>query len=69
MTKPRFDLKAYRESRGWTQSQLAYKLGISRSHIAMMEVGKQGLSTRVIHEIIRKLGVEYEEFYVHEESG
>jgi len=69
MAKPKFDLKALRNKQGLTQGQLACKLGFSRSHIATVETGRQGLSNRMIREIVKTFGVNYNDFYLHEESG
>lgn len=69
MAQPRFDLKAYRKAQGWTQGELASKLGFSRSYIAMIESGRQGLSSNMMYEIIRKLDADYEDFFLHEKES
>ena len=69
MSRPTFDLKAFRRRHDMTQDQLAEKLGFSRSHIATLETQRQSISTRVMYELIRKFNVDYEDFYLHEESG
>lgn len=69
MSRPTFDLKAFRRRHDMTQDQLAEKLGFSRSHIATLETQRQSVSTRVMHELIRNFNVDYEDFYMHEESG
>jgi len=66
MVKVKFDLAALRKQHGLTQSELARKLGFSRSYIAMIEAKKQGFSKRVMHEIIKHFDVDYEDFYFHE---
>ena len=54
MVKPKLDLKALRDRHGLTQAGLACKLGFSRSHIATVEARGTGVSTRMMHEIIKK---------------
>ena len=61
--KPMIDLKKLREERGWRQYQAAEELGFCRSYIAMVENGRQGISTGMMNAIIRVFGVKYEDFY------
>ena len=69
MKKPSYDLKALRNKYSLTQDELACKLGYSRSNIATLETGRQGLSHRMMREIIDNFDVDYEDFYRREESG
>ena len=41
---PDLNMKNFRELRGYTQAQLAEKLGILRNHISAMENGKRAIS-------------------------
>ena len=61
--KPSINLRKLRKSRGWTQAQVAEKLGFARSYISLVENSKQGLSVDMINAIIRVFGVKYEDFY------
>ena len=67
--KPKFDFKKFRSQRNLTQDELAYMLGFSRSHIATIETGRQGVSTGVMHALIETFGIAYEDFYDHKDSG
>jgi len=69
MSKPSFDLKTFRKRYDMTQGEFADKLGFSRSHIATVETNRQGISLRLMYEIIKNFNVAYEDFYLHEESG
>lgn len=51
------NLVAYREGRGWTQTQLADELGIDLSKIARTEVGILKPSVALVELMIEKLGV------------
>ena len=63
MPKPKIDLKKLRKERGWLQEQTANELGFCRSYLALVENGKQGISTDMMSAIIRVFGVRYEDFY------
>ena len=66
MAQPKFDLKAFRQGKGMTQSEFADEIGFSRSYIATVESGKQSISLNLMHVIIRKYGVKYDSFYAYE---
>ena len=66
---PELDLRGIRREYGWTQQDLAKKLGFSRAYIATIESGRQGISANMMYKIIRKLGLKYEDFFKCEETG
>ena len=66
MQSPVIDLKKIRAERNWTQQELADKLGFSRSYVATLEIGRQGISINMLHQIIRKLDIKYEDLYKRE---
>ena len=56
-------LKALRETRGWTQSELAKRAGLKKSHIAVMETRKkQNPSHKTICNLSRAFGYSDKEF-------
>ena len=59
---PKIDLKKIRRDNDWTQEELAKKLGIARSYVAMIEK-TQRVSVNIMRKMIQKLGVTYEDFY------
>ena len=69
MQKPKIDLKTLRERRGWLQGKAADELGFSRSYLGMVESGRQGISVKMMHAIIRVFGVEYEDFYKEDKTS
>jgi len=68
VSSPKFDLKIFRQRHDMTQDELACKLGFSRSYIATIETSRQGISIRMMYEIIRNFDVDYEDFYAHEKN-
>lgn len=54
----RADLKAFRTSKGLTQSAVAEMLGISTSHYACIEQGTHNPSTKVVKVFCRVFGSE-----------
>jgi transcriptional regulator with XRE-family HTH domain len=50
------DIRLGRRQRGWTQADLAEKIGISQSYVSMVERG-QGGSPEIIATILRLLGI------------
>jgi len=63
LSTSKFDLKKIRRENDWTQQEFADKLGVSRSYIATIETGRQDISINVLHSMIQKLGVRYEDIY------
>ena len=51
------NVRRYRKARGWTQAELAEKLGRHQSKIAVIEAAKHDLSTSVIDELADALEV------------
>jgi len=49
-------MRALRESRGWTQAELADQLGVSRRYVVEIEQGKPGLFTQRLFAALRLLG-------------
>ncbi len=52
-------LKKIRTEKGLTQESVYFESGISRSHIAMIEVGKRDISVSAQFKISRALGVRF----------
>jgi transcriptional regulator with XRE-family HTH domain len=48
-----------RVDRGWTQADLAQRLGVSQSYVAKLEGGRN-ISVRKLGELFRKLGLPWE---------
>ena len=63
LPETKIDLKKIREENDWTQQELADVLGCSRSYVATIEVGLQTVSINMLHAIIQKLGLKYEELF------
>ncbi|HHW36777.1 MAG TPA: helix-turn-helix transcriptional regulator [Bacillales bacterium] len=61
-------IKKLRESKGWTQSQLALKSRVSQSAISDIESGKRNPSFNVIKKIANALGVSVTELTDDEEQ-
>jgi|GEM_PF-5189908 len=62
--KPKINLIEMRERKGWTKSEVAEKLGFSRSYYSMVEDGKINISVKMMYAIMAVFGVRYEEFYL-----
>jgi transcriptional regulator with XRE-family HTH domain len=56
------NLRRLRNSKGWSQDDLALEAGISRSYLSQLEKGVYFVSIKVIGKLARTLGVEPEEF-------
>ncbi len=50
-------LKQYREARGWTQEQLAEKVGFSRAYIARLEIGRHDPTLSTLERLAKALKV------------
>ncbi len=50
-------VKLIRKQLGWTQEQLAQRLGIGKAALSMIETGKAGLSSRNRNILIQDLNV------------
>ncbi|HEY0702511.1 MAG TPA: helix-turn-helix transcriptional regulator [Candidatus Acidoferrales bacterium] len=48
-----WDLRAERISRGWSQSILAQKLGVSQPYVVMLEKGKRTLTPELARKLVR----------------
>jgi transcriptional regulator with XRE-family HTH domain len=50
-------VRQLRESKGWTQENLAGRAGLDRSYVAGIEAGLRNPSTRALAKLARALGV------------
>ncbi len=57
------NIAKYRKSKGYTQSQLAEKLDISREHLAKIETAKRGISINLLYKLSAVLGVPEKDFF------
>ena len=57
------NLRVMREKKGWTKTKAADELGFSRTYYSDVENGKNGISLNMMHAIMKKFNVEYEDFY------
>jgi len=60
---PWIDLKKLRKEKGWTQKDVADRLGFSRCYISAVETEKRGISIKLMGNIIKVFNVKYEDFY------
>lgn len=51
-------IKLIRQTENLTQSQFAYKIGLSRNYVAMIEIGQRDPSDRTISDICRIFGIQ-----------
>lgn len=57
------NIKRLRRSRGWSQDELAEKLGIHRQHMYRIEKGKTGVSDELLGEIARVFDTDIASLY------
>ncbi len=58
MTKPLGSrIKALRAKRGWTQTQLARRAGISRGYLARLEINRHDPALSALQKLAKALGV------------
>ncbi len=63
MPKGRIWFKQTREEKGFTQEELAAKIGITRQHIGLIENGVVAPSVEVAKKIAAVLGFNWTRFY------
>ena len=63
MPKGRIWFKQTREEKGFTQEELAAKIGITRQHIGLIENGVVAPSVEVAKKIAAVLGFDWTRFY------
>ena len=56
-------IRSYRTDRGFTQKQLATKVGISKSQISQIELGSSGASVLTLFRISEALGIKLERVF------
>ena len=66
MPKGRIWFKQTREDKGFTQEELAAKIGITRQHIGLIENGVVAPSVEVAKKIAAVLGFDWTRFYEDE---
>lgn len=64
-----FRIKELRKARGWTQDDLADKLGCSKSHVSEMESGKKNPSTPMMEQMAQAFGVTVVELFTDQAEG
>ncbi len=57
-----------RKSRGWTQEDLAERVGVTRQTIISLESGRYNASLALAHKIARYFGLTIEEVFLFEEE-
>ena len=70
--KTTINLRALRESRGWTQERAAEEMGITRVHLADLETGRRRISLEMAQVLIRVFHLKFEDFFdgeTEEDSG
>lgn len=50
-------LKEARKSKGWTQEQMAVRLGVSQTYLSLLENGRRTVSPRVVKRLQRQLKI------------
>lgn len=63
MPKGRIWFKQTREDKGFTQEELAAKIGITRQHIGLIENGVVAPSVEVAKKLAAVLGFDWTRFY------
>jgi transcriptional regulator with XRE-family HTH domain len=53
--RPRKPIKDWREDRGWSQAQVAKRIGVSRSHYSNLENGWRAIPAHLINRIAKAL--------------
>ncbi|HKK30613.1 MAG TPA: helix-turn-helix transcriptional regulator [Alphaproteobacteria bacterium] len=61
------NIQNLRQSRGWTQEQLADEAGIDRSYISEIELGRSSATAKKLEQIARAFGVDISE--LHKKRG
>lgn len=56
-------VREVRETRGWTQLQLAEQMGVSRKTVNTLESGALNPSTFITLKLVRALGVSFEQLF------
>lgn len=59
-------IKELRAGRGWTQEELARKVGARRETIVFLEQGKYNPSLNLAHAVAKTLGVKIDELFIFE---
>ena len=62
------NLKANRQKCGFTQAQLAEKVGVSTHHIAMIEIARHYPTLELVERIANTLGIEIYELFIVKSS-
>lgn len=53
--RPRKPIKEWRQERGWSQAQVAKRVGLSRSHYSNLENGWRPIHAHLINRIAKAL--------------
>jgi len=54
--KPKYYFREWRKFRGWTQEELAERVGLTASSISQLETGKQGFTDDTLRSLALELG-------------
>lgn len=63
------NIKRLRKAKGWSQDDLAHKVGIHRQHLYRIEKGKSGISDGLLGEIARALETDISSLYQDPDLG
>lgn len=56
-------IKFYRNQKGFSQEELAFKAGLDRTYIASVENGKRNVSIQTIKKFLNALEITFSDFF------
>jgi putative transcriptional regulator len=62
-------LEELRAQKGWTQQELAERVGVSRQTIISLERGRYSPSIQLAFRLARQFGVRIEALFIYSEDG
>lgn len=68
MDNPRIDVKALRKARGWTQAQLAERVGVAQGTVSYWDNGTQPTAANAVR-LAQALGCSVEDLYAYDPAG
>lgn len=60
-------IKEYRTKKGFTQAELAEKVGVRRETIVFLEQGKYNPSLKLAHDVAKELGTKIDKLFMFED--